>query len=97
MDRGNIHPVSHSTLSVIYSASKGVGALMLSMLIDQGLVDVDEPVSKCVSCTRCTFRAHHICVVKFHSQVLARVCSEWQGGHDCSGRRVTPRRSFFLR
>lgn len=46
MDRGNIHPVSHSTLSVIYSASKGVGALMLSMLIDQGLVDVDEPVSK---------------------------------------------------
>jgi hypothetical protein len=56
MDRGNIRPVSHSTLSHIYSASKGVGALMLSMLVDQGLVDVDAPVSKCV-CVR-VWRPH---------------------------------------
>ena len=46
MDADNKQPVLHSTLSHIFSATKGAGALMLAMLVDDGSVDLDAPVAK---------------------------------------------------
>ena len=38
MDRGNVQPVTPSTLSQIFSATKGAGALMVAMLVNEGRI-----------------------------------------------------------
>jgi CubicO group peptidase (beta-lactamase class C family) len=46
MDATATVPCTPTTLSQIYSATKGAGAMMVAMLVGEGKINIDEPVAK---------------------------------------------------
>ncbi|MPY95659.1 MAG: serine hydrolase [Acidimicrobiia bacterium] len=45
MGPGDERPMQHDSVSCVFSATKGIGALAIHQLADRGLLDYDEPVA----------------------------------------------------
>lgn len=46
MDRSNTEPCTATTLVPVFSATKGAAALVVAMLVEEGLVDLNAPIAK---------------------------------------------------